>query len=121
MQLAIEITRRHAVRAAHDVGETRDTGLDEIFFHVLPHVAWRRAVKRQVAAFRANYHFFTGKSAAVQFGQCGANRSFAPLKPVIRRGVYYVCAQLDGAHHCFGVTAISFFVGVTQISAQADG
>ena len=64
VQLVLEITRRHTVRPASDVGPTCNAGVYEIFFDILPHVARWRAVEREVAALGADNDFCARKSAA---------------------------------------------------------
>src|SRR6185369_2970537 len=76
-QLVFEIPRRHAVRATGNVAPRGDAGLDEVLFDVLAHVAWRRSVKRQVTAFRANHEFFPRKTTFPQHLEGRANRSLA--------------------------------------------
>ena len=120
VQLSLEITRRHAMRAGCDVGPTCDAGLDEVVLDILPHVARRRAVEREIAALGADDNFFTRKTTSAQFAERGANRSFASLKAIIRGRVDYVRAQLDRAHDRFGVAPIGFLVGVSEIGADTD-
>ena len=62
-KLILQVPRCHAVRAAGDIGEARDTGSHKGFFDVLPHVSRRRAIKRQIAAFGANDNFIARKSS----------------------------------------------------------
>src|SRR6185437_1953927 len=59
IELALQVRRRHAMTTADDVVEGRDAGFHESLVHILAHVARRRAVKRQVTAFRADDELFT--------------------------------------------------------------
>src|SRR6185503_421135 len=108
------------MRTTGNVSPFCDACFDEILLNVTAHVAWRRAVERQIAAFSADDDFFATEAARSQFIQSRANRSFASLEPVICRRVNYICAQLDRAHDGLGVAPISFLVGITEISADAD-
>ena len=62
-KLILQVPRCHAVRAAGDIGEARDTRSHKGFVDVLPHVSRRRAIKRQVAAFGTNDNFIARKSS----------------------------------------------------------
>src|SRR6266850_3939255 len=113
-ELALQIPRRHAVRAAGDICEARDPGLHESLFDVLPNIARRLAVKRQVTALGANHDLVTRKSPLVEFSQGCANRSFTSLKTIIGGCVDDVRAQFNGARETFGIPGVGLVVGVAQ-------
>ena len=106
--------------AAGEIFKTRDAGFDESLFNVAPNVSRRRAVKRQVTAFRADDHF-VAREALVQSNHVKHCRSLVrffendslrrcrlrlrPAQPRARR------------RRC---SAIGFFVSVAEIRADAD-
>ncbi len=109
------------MRAAGDVAPGCDSRLDEIVFDVPAHVARRRTVKRQVAAFSADHQFVTSKPARLQVSQRRANRSFTSLKAIVRGRVDCIRAQLNRAHDGFRVAPIRLFIRLTKIRSDADG
>jgi hypothetical protein len=115
-----EILWRHAVRATGNVAPRGDAGLNKVLFDVLAHVAWRRSVKRQVTAFRANHELSPRKTTFLQHLEGRANRSLTSLKAIIGGGIDHVRAQLDGARHRFGVALIEFFGRLAEVSADAE-
>src|SRR5580765_1393469 len=52
-QLVLQIRGRHAVAAANNILETRNSRFDECFLNVATNVSRRRAVKRQITALGA--------------------------------------------------------------------
>src|SRR5438034_11734061 len=79
-QLAFQIARRHAVRAAGDVRKTRDARFDERVFNILPDVARWLTVKGQITTFGADNQFVASKPSLAQFPQRNADRSFTSFK-----------------------------------------
>src|SRR6185437_10123570 len=120
LQLALEVSRRHAVRTARDVTPGRDSCLNEILFDVSPHVMGRRAVERQITTFRADDEFFTREAARLQVSQGCTNRPLASLKSIIGGRIDDVDAQLNGSRHCFRIAAISVFIRLAEIRPDAD-
>src|ERR1044072_47328 len=118
-QLVLEISRRHAVRAAGNLTPGGNAGFDEVLFNILAHVRRRRSVKRQVTAFRTNHEFFPRKSALMQRTEGRANRSLTSLKAIIGGRINHVGAQLGSAHHRIAVALIEIFGWLAEVSADA--
>src|SRR5260370_12341480 len=109
-KLTLQVAGSHAMRAARDVGKTRDSRFDEIFFDILTHITRRRSVKRQVTTFAANNNLVPRKAALSQLQQSRADRSFASLKAIIRSRVYHIRAQLNGAYYRARIASVCFII-----------
>ena len=107
--------------AAHEIFKACDAGFDKCFLDVAPHVAWRRAVKRQIAALRANNDFISREAFVFrQELQRGADGSFTSLEAIVCRCVDDIRARLHCAHHGVGVSGVGFLIRVAEIGADAE-
>ena len=72
-QLVLEIARRHAMRAARDIGPGSKSGSDEIIFDVSTNITRRRTVEWQITAFGADDQLFARKTTSLRFPERCAN------------------------------------------------
>src|ERR1044072_1363038 len=102
--------------ATEEVFKRSDTRLHESLMHILGHISRRRAVKRQVAAFRADEELFTRDAVLVrEYLQRFADRALTSLETIISSGVDNVDAKLHGANDRARVALIGGFICVAEI------
>ena len=70
VQLILQVTWGHAMRATGNVCEAGDPRTDESFLDISPHVDRKGAIEREITAFRTNNNFIATKTAPSQFAQC---------------------------------------------------
>src|SRR3712207_2377253 len=98
--------------ARDDIVERSDTRLHESLIHILTDISRRRAVKRQVAAFRADDELFAFDTVlGCKYLQRFADRPLASLKTIVRGGVDDVDAELHCANDGVCVAHIGSLVG----------
>src|SRR5688572_5346017 len=112
----LQILRRHAMAAAGEVPELSDARNHESIFNVTPHVARRRAVKRQVTTLRTNDQFIARKTLPrSQLSQGSSDGSFTSLEAVVRRRVDNVSSERDRANYGVSIAVIRFLIRISQV------
>ena len=107
--------------AGDDIFERRNPRLHESLVHILSHISRRRAVERQVSAFRADDELLARNAVLVrEYLQGFADGAFASLETIVGGGVDNVDPKLHSANNRARVALISGLVRIAEICADAD-
>ena len=106
---------------ADEIIKRCNTGFTECLLKIIPDVASRRSIERDVAALGADDQLITRVTKLVnEIVQGFSDSSFASLKPVVCSGVDHVRAELNGSRDRVPVALIGCYVCIAEISANSD-
>src|SRR5262245_45134062 len=120
-----EVSWGHTMAGLDKVGPFTDTCLNKGFFNIAPHflpAAWRRRVKRDVAAFGRNDDLIPALfSLCENLLERFANAPLASLTSIIRGSVENITPQRNGAFDGMSIGFVGSFIRIAQIGPKADG
>src|SRR6476660_5625824 len=97
VELVLKIARCHTVATADEIIKRCNTGFDECLLKIIPDVASRHSIERDVTALGADNQLTTRVAKLIdEIVQGFSDSSFASLKPVVCSGVDHVCTELNG-------------------------